>query len=275
MGRVYVYARVSSAGQEDNTSLSVQATRCKSWCLAQGWTVADSSSDVASGATLDRPALARLRSLLQPGDAVVVLKLDRLSRSVVDLEPLLIEWEGLGVSIHSVSEPIETGTAMGRALLRILIVFAQAEREVITERVLSGKAKNAADGGFNGGPAPFGYRRPNERGQPFEVEPSEAEIVMTLFKRYASGKYGLTRLRALTSCPLSEGGIEGLLSNPTLTGRHVWRGVARPADHEPIISDRLFRRVQKERVRRARCREVRLWKSIGTAGVLELRCEAR
>ena len=184
--RVFGYARVSSEGQADNTSLAVQQERIRSFTGAQGWPDPQVITDVASGANLVRPGLASLRDSLRPGDAIVVFKLDRLSRSVVDLEPLLVAWEAKGISLHSVSEPIETGTAMGRALLRMLVVFGQAEREVIVERVLSGKLKNASIGKFNGGSPPYGYRRP-DLSAPFVIEPAEAEIT-----RRASANYSQT-----------------------------------------------------------------------------------
>lgn len=112
----------------------------------------------------------------------------------MDLEPLPIAWEAKGISLHSVSEPIQTGSAMGRALLRMLVVFGQAEREVIVERVLSGKRQNAVNGKFNGGTPPYGYRRP-DLGAPFVIEPAEAETVERVFKTYSRGKVGLTKLR--------------------------------------------------------------------------------
>lgn len=256
--RVFGYARVSSEGQADNTSLAVQAERIRSFTAARGWPDPQVIEDIASGANLVRPGLVSLRDTLRPGDAIVVFKLDRLSRSVVDLEPLLVRWEAKGISLHSVSEPIETGTAMGRALLRMLVVLGQAEREVIVERVLSGKLKNAATGKFNGGTPPYGYRRPDP-GAPFVIEPAEAEIVERIFKVYARGKVGLTKLRQVSGCPLSEGGIEHALANITYTGRLRWKTLARPAGHAAIVSDRLFLKAQRERLRRSRSSQVRLW----------------
>ena len=158
-GRVWAYVRVSSDGQADNTSLRVQAERIRAWATSQGLVVEGQYSDVASGSSLERPGLQELRRTVRPGDAVVVLKLDRLSRSILDAEPLISDWEKGGVALFSVTEPIETHSAMGRAALRMILVFAQAEREVIGERMAAGKAKNAADGRFNGSPVPFGFRR--------------------------------------------------------------------------------------------------------------------
>ncbi|MBI5495549.1 MAG: recombinase family protein [Deltaproteobacteria bacterium] len=180
-GRVFGYARVSGDNQADNTSLPHQAECIRAWAKARGLSVDDVTKDVASGRTLERPGLNALRADLRSGDVVVVYKLDRLSRSVVDADPLITAWEQQGVSVFSVTEPLETGTAMGRAMYRMVLVFAQAEREVIQERVSAGRARNAREGGFNGSPVPFGYRLGGE-GEPCLVpEPAEAECVHRLF----------------------------------------------------------------------------------------------
>ncbi len=268
-GRVFGYTRVSSDGQADNTSLAVQAERIAAFAVAHGKSVPEMFSDVASGATTNRPGLAALRAALAPGDTVIVYKLDRLGRSIVDIDPLVSEWEARGIAVHSVSEPIETSTAMGRAMFRLCLLFAQTEREVIAERVASGKAKTARDGKFNGSPIPFGYRR-EPGSDAFVVDPDAARVVRRLFSLFASGRYGIGRLRAATGCPLSETGIEKLLSNPTYTGRHPWGDRARPAGHERLVSDRLFARVQRERARRSRSGQVRLWKAFEIEGEMAL-----
>lgn len=274
MSRVFAYTRVSSDGQADNTSLPVQAERVTAFALAKGLTAPELFSDVASGANTNRPGLVALRAAVTPGDTVIVFKLDRLGRSIVDIDPLITEWEARDVSVHSVTEPIETSTAMGRAMYRMVLLFAQAEREVIAERVASGKARNALDAKFNGSPIPYGYRR--EAGTAtFTVDPERARVVRDLFSRFATGRYGTARLRAATGCVLSENGIAELLANPVYTGRLRYGDRARLAGHEAIVSERLFMRAQRERARRARSARVCLWKATGIAGEMALSCEQR
>lgn len=270
-----VYARVSSEGQADNTSLAEQEARARAFAESRGLSVAEVVTDVASGANLDRPGLAQLRAMLRPGDSVIVMKLDRLSRSIVDAEPLISEWEARGIGVHSVSEPLETSSAMGRAMFRMVLVFAQAEREVIAERVAAGKARNAAEAGFNGSPIPFGYRAGAEPGAAFVVEPAEAAIVRDVFQRFTTGRYAPARLQAMTGCPLTTAGIAQMLSNPTYTGRLRWRAVARRAEHPPIVSDRVFLKAQRERARRSRSAQILLWKKHGNAGEMVLCREQR
>lgn len=268
-GRVFAYTRVSSDGQADNTSLPVQIDRITAFALAKGMSAPELFSDVASGANTNRPGLAALRATVATGDSVVVLKLDRLGRSIVDIDPLVSAWEAQGIAVHSVTEPIETSTAMGRAMFRLCLLFAQTEREVIAERVASGKARNARDAKFNGGPVPFGYRRePGTVG--FVVDADRAPMVRRLFSKFASGRCGLARLRAETGCPLSENGIEKLLINPVYTGRLRYGDRARAAGHQALVSDRLFGRVQRERARRARSGQVALWRASGIEGEMAL-----
>ena len=275
MPRALAYVRVSSDGQADNTSLDVQADRVAAYATARGWTLDGMYSDVASGATLDRPGLSALRDALRPGDAVIVYKLDRLSRSIVDAEPLISEWESRGVALHSVSEPLDTSSAMGRAMLRMVLVFAQAEREVIAERVASGKRRRAKEGGFNGGRVPYGYRAGAESGSPFVVHVEEAAKVREAFRVYSRGRIGAGRLAAKVRLGLSEAGVSEMLANPVYTGRLRWSEVARPGEHEAIVSDRLFLSVQRARRARTRAARFRAWERGGTMGELVLSCGAR
>jgi site-specific DNA recombinase len=101
--------------------------------------------------------LTELRQQLQPGDTLVVLRLDRLFRSVVDGLPFFRDAEVRGIAIRSVTENLDTGSPMGRLMLTMVLAFATAERELIAERMASGKKRNAETGKFNGGPVPFGY----------------------------------------------------------------------------------------------------------------------
>jgi site-specific DNA recombinase len=247
----YGYARVSSAGQEDNTSLPVQRERIQAYARAQGWARPQVIEEVGSGAEPNRPGLASLREMVTEGDTIVVLRLDRLFRSVVDGLPFFKAMEARGVAIRSVTEQIDTGSPMGRLQLTLILAFATAERELIGERMASGKARNAQDGKFNGGPIPFGYRRAVGGAHDFEPEPTEAEVVRRLFKLYSSGRHGLRRLRSETGCRLSESAIAELLANPFYVGQVRYRGVVRPNAHVPLVSRSLFARVQRVRSERA------------------------
>lgn len=251
---VYLYCRVSSAGQEDNTSLDDQEARGRAFIASQGWSTPSVVREVASGRSIERPALQKLRQDVCYGDRVVVLKLDRLSRSLVGGFPLIEEWTKQGVSLHSVSEPIETGSAMGRSMLRMIFNFAETEREVIAERMAAGKARKAQNGGFNGSPIPFGYRAGTGSESALVPDVAAAPVVRELFRRFASGRVGMRRLKRDTSCPLSEAAIADLLSNPLYVGRLRYAGQVQSGEHSALVSDWLFGRVQS--VKRSRSKLV-------------------
>lgn len=132
--RLIVYARVSTDGQAvEGVSLADQEARCRAYALAGGHEVVRVETDAGvSAKSLERPALARALSAVQRGeaDAVIVTKLDRLTRSVRDLEELIES----GVQVVSLGETIDTTTAAGRMLVRLLGTVAQWEREAIGER---------------------------------------------------------------------------------------------------------------------------------------------
>jgi site-specific DNA recombinase len=159
-----------------------------------------------------------------------------------------------------VSEPIETGTPMGRAMLKMVLVFAEAEREIIAERMKSGKLKNAQDGKFNGSPIPYGFRRGKTAERDFEVVGEEAQVVENLFREFARGQFGVGTIKRKTGCPLSEAGISELLSNIFYTGRIRYGDVVSFNDHPAIVSDRLFNRVQAVMKNRSKAKSKQFWK---------------
>ncbi len=158
-----IYTRVSTQEQaKEGYSIHEQEERLKKFCDAMNWTVYKVYTDAGfSGATADRPALQMLISDAEyhAFDKVVVYKLDRLSRSQKDTL-MLIEDKLLrnGVDFVSMSENFDTATPFGRAMIGILAVFAQLEREQIKERMMLGKEARAKQGKYQGGKSvPIGY----------------------------------------------------------------------------------------------------------------------
>ena len=163
--RVAVYVRWSTDEQGEGTTLQEQSERCKSYVQSQGWQVNDSLifvDDGYSGATLHRPAMQRLRGLIRGGqvDCVVSLKIDRLSRSLVDCVDLVLrEWAGV-CHYKSVSQPVNTTDELSRVFFAILAGFAEYERALLRERTFSGLLRRVKEGNFWGsGKAPYGYTR--------------------------------------------------------------------------------------------------------------------
>lgn len=125
------YARVST--EEQHTALQLDALR-KAGCTKLY------TDEGISGRTRNRPALRRCFNALQRGDTLVVWKLDRLARSLLDLLHMLEEFKGRGVAFLSITESIDTSTAAGVALLHMIGTFSEFERSILTERTAAGLA---------------------------------------------------------------------------------------------------------------------------------------
>lgn len=191
--KVAVSVRWSTEDQGDGTTLQVQLEGCKHYILSQGWNINESLifiDDGYSGGNLNRPGITKLREAVQQGliDCVVVFKLDRLSRSVIDTVNLVLaEWEGK-TYLKSAREPIDTTTPMGKQFFYMLVSFAEWERSVIKERTFSGKVTRAKEGKNSGFTYSYGYRKGSTEPYLFEIVPEEALIVKKIYSAYLSGR---------------------------------------------------------------------------------------
>jgi site-specific DNA recombinase len=156
------YARVSTQEQaEHGVSLDAQRARLEAIAKGQAMTLAEVFVDDGfSGSTMDRPAMQRLVALIDRREieAVFVVKLDRLSRSLRDMLELVELCDRTGTRLVSASESLDTGTAMGRAMLQIVSVFAQLERGMVSERTSAALDFKRRQRRVYGA-VPFGYRR--------------------------------------------------------------------------------------------------------------------
>ena len=160
--RAIAYIRVSTDKQADHgVSLDAQREKVRLYAELYGVELVRVEVDAgASAKTLDRPALSRSLAALAAGeaDALLVVKLDRLTRSVRDLGALVERSNREGWALLSVSEQLDTRTAAGRLVLNILASVSQWEREAIGERTATAMAHKAAQGEYTGGHAPYGWR---------------------------------------------------------------------------------------------------------------------
>lgn len=163
MTRTIAYLRVSTQEQADlGVSLEAQRAKCQAYASLYNLNITSVLVDAGESAkTLERPqlqlALARLRH--GEADALLVVKLDRLTRSVADLDLLVREYFGVdGAVLLAVEMNIDTRTAIGRMVLNLVGVFAQWERETIGERTAAALQYKAARGEYTGGGAPYGFR---------------------------------------------------------------------------------------------------------------------
>lgn len=140
-GQLLGYARVSSDDQ--NTAIQEAALAAAGCAIVR--------TEKKSGVTTkDRTELATLIAFARPGDTIVVTRIDRLARSIADLATLVRTLDEKGVALRATEQPIDTGTAAGRAFLQMLGVFAEFETAIRRERQMEGIAKAKAAGVYKG-----------------------------------------------------------------------------------------------------------------------------
>ncbi|CDK97864.1 Resolvase [Magnetospirillum gryphiswaldense MSR-1 v2] len=255
--RCAVYTRKSTEeGLEmEFNSLDAQRESCEAYVASQkaeGWVLVPTHYDDGgfSGGTLERPGLRRLLADIETGlvDVVVVYKIDRLSRSLMDFSKLVEVFDRNDVTFVSITQSFNTTTSMGRLTLNILLSFAQFEREVIGERVRDKVAASRRKGIWMGGPVPFGYRCADRKLLVVEEEAATVRMIFERFIRIGSAtllvkelaEEGITR----RGKKLDKGGLYKLLANPLYIGKAVHKGVAYDGEHQPIIDQALWDKVR-------------------------------
>lgn len=231
---VAIYVRWSTEEQTEGTTLDIQLQGCRHYAISQGWLPQETLTfidDGYSGGSTDRPALGKLRQLVKDGevDCVVVLKVDRLSRNIVDAVDLVLnEWRDT-CYFKSAREPIDTGSDLGRVIFGILAMFADFERSQIRDRTQSGKIRRIADGLQLHGEAAFGYQPSAIKGR-WEENPAESLLVQRIFRMAAGGQSanGICRtlnyegLRTRAGKAWSVRGVLWMLHNRLYIGEAVY-----------------------------------------------------
>lgn len=254
---VGIYVRVSTQGQVDEGySVDEQTEKLKKYCDVKDWEVYQVYTDGGfSGSNIERPAMELMIDDIKAKkiNTVLVYKLDRLSRSQKDTLYLIEDvFNANDVSFISLNENFDTSTAFGKAMIGILSVFAQLEREQITMRMQMGRVGRAKAGLYNGGgQRPFGYEYKHDQ---LIVNPITAPIVQEIFKDYLDGM----SLSALTQKYNKNGhigrGKSGwsyhsmgyLLRNRSYLGEVSWKHKWYPGRHDPLISREDFDEVQRQ-----------------------------
>lgn len=260
MNKVALYVRVSTTSQlEEGYSIEEQKAKLESYCDIKDWHVYKVYTDGGfSGSTTERPALEQLIKDAQSKlfDTVLVYKLDRLSRSQKDTL-YLIEDIFLKNNIEFVSllENFDTSTPFGRAVIGLLSVFAQLEREQIKERMQLGKLGRAKAGkSMMWAKTSYGYNYDKETGS-MTVDEYEALAVKEIFTSYLAGM-SITKLRDKINEEYpkqpawSYRTIRGILANPVYCGLNQYKGQTFQGTHKPIISLVDFEQTQRELAKR-------------------------
>lgn len=201
MNRVDAIYTRQSIERKDSISIETQIELCRRQCDANAVVYRDAGF---SGKNTNRPEFTRLMRDVRDGKIkrVFCYRLDRISRSIVDFGLIWQTLEKHGAEFCSVTEQFDTSTPMGRAMVNIIIVFAQLERETIAERVKTSYYARTAAGTWCGGRPPFGFRtiRAEVNGKIaaiLEVNPEEAEIVKEMFDMYETGSYSLCKIASI------------------------------------------------------------------------------
>ena len=255
--RCYIYARVSTKAQADEGySIPEQLDRLNKYADAMGWLVAQVFVDPGhSGATLERPALQEMLSVISDTDIVLVDKLDRLSRSLVDtLYVVKRIFEPHNVSLVSRVESFDTGSSFGRAALGIMGVFAELERERIKERTHDGMVGRTKAGYWHGN-APQGYRK--ESGT-LVADGIEAIRMCEAFEMAAQGR-PLLEVYAHVYDKKPDGAaittLRRQLGNRAYIGEVKFGGEWYQGLHEPLVDTDTFNAVQQMLYERSRANE--------------------
>ena len=243
--------------EQEFNSLHAQRESCVAYIASQkheGWQMIKTHYDDGgfSGGNMERPALKQLLADIDARkvDIIVVYKVDRLSRSLHDFAKMVEVFDKHSVSFVSVTQQFNTTTSMGRLTLNVLLSFAQFEREVTGERIRDKIAASKKKGMWMGGPVPLGYEV-NER--KLIIKPTAAETVRQIYQRYL--ELGCVRLlqeylvihdiRSASDNMISRGALYKMLSNPIYIGLMPHKGVCHPGEHEAIVDQELWERVQQ------------------------------
>ena len=275
---IYTRKSVEPPGHQEFNSLQSQQAVCQAYIESQqhrGWVETQKYYEDSgySGGTLDRPAMQKLLGDVELGliDVVVVYKLDRLSRSLLDFIRLLDVFDRYGVSFCCITQNFDTGDSLGRLVMNVLLTFAQFEREMAADRIRGKKRAMCARGLWYGGRPPYGYDLVAHK---LIVNDAEAAVVRRLFEGFvefrsytrlerdclAGGVFSKTWITRhgvlIEGTPMRAATIRNILCNPVYAGLLSNKGNLHQGIHQPIIDRDLWERVAGLLKRRVRQREV-------------------
>jgi DNA invertase Pin-like site-specific DNA recombinase len=266
--RCAIYTRKSTEEglEQDFNSLDAQREACEAYIQSQrglGWVVCRKRYDDGglSGGTMDRPALKALLSDIEKGkvDLVIVYKVDRLTRSLMDFAKIIETFDTRSVSFVSVTQQFNTANSMGRLTLNVLLSFAQFEREVTAERIRDKISASKKKGMWMGGLPPLGYDAVKKK---LVINEDEASVVRALYDIYLElrsvrklkseadrrgyvTKHRRSRDKLTGGKPFTRGHLYQLLHNPIYVGQIPHKGNTYPGLHEGVVERRTWDTAQK------------------------------
>lgn len=251
-----IYIRVSTEEQaKEGYSISAQMQKLRAFCISQGWEVAGIYTDEGiSAKDMKRPDLKRMLDDIKAGEieCVLVYRLDRLTRSVLDLYKMLETFEKYDCKFKSATESYDTTTAMGRMFITLVAALAQWERENMGERISFGFAEKARQGKYAHNFAPLGYDL-NKQESKLYINKEEAKTVKEIYRLYQSGlgvnrvSSNLNNRRIYTKAgnEWSDVTVAKTLNNHVYYGAAKWRDIVVEDTHQGIVSKDEWDNVQK------------------------------
>lgn len=257
--RCAVYTRKSSEEglEQDFNSLDAQREACEAYIKSQqheGWTLIEKQYNDGgfSGGTLERPALKKLLADIESGkiDVVVVYKVDRLTRSLMDFSKIVELFDSQNTSFVSITQHFNTTSSMGRLTLNILLSFAQFEREVTGERIRDKMAASKKKGMWMNGVAPLGYLN---KDRTLDIDEENAQKVRIIFDKYLELKsvHSLktyleeNNVTTRSGKNFAKGHLYRILENKTYIGKIEHKEKVYDGLHEAIVDEEIFDNVQK------------------------------
>jgi site-specific DNA recombinase len=269
--RCAIYTRKSTNEglDQDFNTLDAQRESGEAYIASmknEGWVCIPTRYDDGgfTGGNMERPALQRLMADIEAGkiDCVIVYKVDRLSRSLLDFSRIIETFDNHGVSFVSVTQQFNTTSSMGRLTLNILLSFAQFEREIISERTRDKMSAARRKGKYVGGAPILGYDVDREVSR-LVVSEQEAIRVRQIFELYLDQQSLIPTIKELdhrgwtTKCwttkkgkerggrPFNKNTLYGLLTNVTYLGKVRYKDEIYEGEHEAIVDPDTFEEVQR------------------------------
>lgn len=248
-----IYTRVSTEDQaKEGFSLEAQLDKLRSYCKARDWEIAEEYVDDGySGRNTRRPAYQRMMKEIDQWDTLLVIKMDRIHRNSKNFMLMMEELKSREKEFVSMTESLDTSTAMGRFVMDIIQRIAQLESEQIGERVYDGMEQKArTNGGVLGFNIPYGYDYSDGN---LIVNPEEAKNVEDIYDMYINGMSMKKIAEELNSRDIptklnktwGAQTVSLILKNPLYCGYLHWEDYLNPSDHESIIDKSTFNTVQE------------------------------
>lgn len=259
---IAIYTRVSTEDQaQEGFSLEAQLQRLRAYCFSQEYKVTgEYIDDGYSGTNTKRPQYQKMFEDIAKWDGILVMKMDRIHRNRLNFISMMAQLKKKEKEFVSMSESLNTSTAMGRFVMGIIQDIAQLESEQTGERTFIGMAQKAKDinAGFMGHRPCFGYKTVKEivtdkhgnskTKSHLEPIPGELEIVKSIFELY---KDGCSMPQICKKIDLKYSKVHYILKNPIYAGYYKWHNIMKKADIKPIISSTLWDLVQKRKCQEA------------------------